>query len=363
MLLVAQKFRSRAWTLLWLELAPDRYRYIAEILILFVNCPLRPSELLHCTDSISLRGSFFNSSSETSGSHYRKLLGKIVMTPTHQIESRSAGQAPEEQFRVRKRNRTALSCGPCRHRKMRCDRALPCNNCIHRDEIDGCTYTFSSVHKKNTLYTMKNTANGSPSEVQSRINHLESLVLSLMSRDKSSTDMSGRNSVLAGADQPQRANIWLPPVTTQDDARREKEEDSELDGLTSSIGSMTILQDLPVFIPATHWYTIISEIKEVKRWFEEHSMQLEDIGTQLNASSPDNEPVGVSHVSVQESPPRIAEMSSKLPAKPTCDVIMARFFETGTVDPAYSRTFPKLSVKIQLINPRYNTPINISKAI
>ncbi|KAF4982507.1 hypothetical protein FZEAL_1877 [Fusarium zealandicum] len=44
----------------------------------------------------------------------------------------------------KKRRRPALSCEQCRHRKIRCDRSLPCANCI-KSKISPCTYAPTHV--------------------------------------------------------------------------------------------------------------------------------------------------------------------------------------------------------------------------
>lgn len=43
--------------------------------------------------------------------------------------------------RKRKRHRPAVSCVPCRQRKIRCDRELPCEPCQKQDLASSCSYT------------------------------------------------------------------------------------------------------------------------------------------------------------------------------------------------------------------------------
>src|SRR5690242_7041064 len=103
------------------------------------------------------------------------------MTPTPPSTTPSSGsgaRSPEEQFRVvRKRNRVPLSCYPCRTRKLKCDRSHPCSNCLKREGNDtlGCSYAAPLSRKKNQTQ-----ANGTPDDMQNRIDRLEGLVLSLM---------------------------------------------------------------------------------------------------------------------------------------------------------------------------------------
>ena len=47
---------------------------------------------------------------------------------------------PPEQTPRQTRKRSALNCTPCRRRKRKCDRQLPCSSCVKRDERDQCFY-------------------------------------------------------------------------------------------------------------------------------------------------------------------------------------------------------------------------------
>lgn len=266
------------------------------------------------------------------------------MSATPPNASLFARSALDERSRIRKRSRATLSCGPCRQRKMRCDRVLPCDNCMNRGDVDGCTYTFPGLHKKNTVRTLNGAPNGFPSELQSRIKHLESLVLSLTSGDTVIANTNGIRSSLGRAGQRDNGSMRPQTVLNQAHTTRSKAEDSELDRLTTSVGAMAVIEeDITVFLPATHWCSILSEIKEVGKWFEDHKMRFEDVKTQVRADDPDDELFGGSHVSVQERLAGDAELRPKFPPKPLCDNIMARFFESGTLDPGYRRRYPEIS--------------------
>ncbi|CAG8930858.1 unnamed protein product [Penicillium salamii] len=45
-----------------------------------------------------------------------------------------------------RKNRKALSCGPCRRRKVKCDRSSPCNQCIRHKTTESCQYTPRAPH-------------------------------------------------------------------------------------------------------------------------------------------------------------------------------------------------------------------------
>ncbi|TLS27154.1 hypothetical protein PpBr36_04061 [Pyricularia pennisetigena] len=48
----------------------------------------------------------------------------------------------------RKRRRPALACDECRRRKVKCDRAVPCTNCVRHQCADACSYHSSNVSRR-----------------------------------------------------------------------------------------------------------------------------------------------------------------------------------------------------------------------
>ncbi|KAF3909068.1 hypothetical protein ABW21_db0202682 [Orbilia brochopaga] len=100
------------------------------------------------------------------------------MTANPPSSSSSVTHQSPDNFRViRKRNRIPVSCGPCRHRKLKCNRQHPCENCVKRDDVASCNYASLAARNRRA-----NTAGdkASPDDMQARIDRLEGLVLSLM---------------------------------------------------------------------------------------------------------------------------------------------------------------------------------------
>ncbi|KAG5659954.1 hypothetical protein KAF25_003476 [Fusarium avenaceum] len=54
--------------------------------------------------------------------------------------SPSSQSTPASGRAQKRRPRKPLSCDPCRHSKLRCDRQLPCNTCLKRGWQDSCAY-------------------------------------------------------------------------------------------------------------------------------------------------------------------------------------------------------------------------------
>jgi hypothetical protein len=80
------------------------------------------------------------------------------------MSSRDSNEAHMRQ----KRARSQLSCTACRHGKLRCNRAAPCDQCTKRNKESACSYLPPAAKVKG------------PQDVKGRIQHLEQLVVDLM---------------------------------------------------------------------------------------------------------------------------------------------------------------------------------------
>ena len=108
-------------------------------------------------------------------------------SPDSSASHNGGSNAPRaDNYRViRKRNRVPLSCGACRHRKLKCNRQAPCDNCIKRGDGPSCTYAAPAAKRKGTNSSTPS-SNAAPDDMQNRIDRLEGLVLSLMTNGNSS---------------------------------------------------------------------------------------------------------------------------------------------------------------------------------
>ncbi|KAF3087856.1 hypothetical protein TWF569_007144 [Orbilia oligospora] len=66
-----------------------------------------------------------------------------LIEPTAANATAAAGPRP-----VRKRNRKALSCKPCRNMKVKCDRSMPCDRCVKNNRSGDCIYDGEPESKK-----------------------------------------------------------------------------------------------------------------------------------------------------------------------------------------------------------------------
>ncbi|KAF3214845.1 hypothetical protein TWF679_004625 [Orbilia oligospora] len=66
-----------------------------------------------------------------------------LIEPAAANATAAAGPRP-----VRKRNRKALSCKPCRNMKVKCDRSMPCDRCVKNNRSGDCIYDGEPESKK-----------------------------------------------------------------------------------------------------------------------------------------------------------------------------------------------------------------------
>jgi hypothetical protein len=88
------------------------------------------------------------------------------MAEMSQFTSVFRAKTTTDSAKVAKRTRQPLACGPCRIKKLKCDRQHPCGACSKRGDESTCKFTGSSI---------VNTTNPKH-EVQSRLQRLEDMI-------------------------------------------------------------------------------------------------------------------------------------------------------------------------------------------
>ncbi|KAF2807022.1 uncharacterized protein BDZ99DRAFT_90074 [Mytilinidion resinicola] len=266
------------------------------------------------------------------------------MTPTPpSTGSSSAGQSPNDaQYRVvRKRNRVPLSCGPCRHRKLKCNRGHPCDNCTKRGDTGSCTYATPGSRKKSSS---SSGSTNSPDDMQNRIDRLEGLVLSLMTNGAQSQGPTAAAAAIAnsmnGNSMDQPYDLSAPESIKEE---TEDEDESEVNQVTKSIGVMKVDNNKAIFASEAHWYAILGEISEVKNYFSEHKKQYDDHYQKFKAEHQEEYQPGTAFLFGAQKPTTHAEILAAFPLKPTADILITRYF--NTYDPGlhiiHGHTFQK----------------------
>ncbi|KAF2681933.1 hypothetical protein K458DRAFT_75525 [Lentithecium fluviatile CBS 122367] len=240
--------------------------------------------------------------------------------------SSSAGQSPPDpQFRVvRKRNRVPLSCGPCRHRKLKCNRGHPCDNCTKRGDAPSCTYASPGNRKKSASSTGPAT---SPDDMQNRIDRLEGLVLSLMTNGAQSAGPAAAqaaitNSLNGSADAPYDLSNGPESIPEEDG------DESEVEHVTKSIGVMKVDNNRAIFASEAHWYAILGELSEVKNYFHEHKKQYDEQLKRYKETHSEDTNLGTAFLFGGQKPLSHVEILSRFPQKATADILVSRYFNT-----------------------------------
>ncbi|RPA92007.1 hypothetical protein L873DRAFT_1711756 [Choiromyces venosus 120613-1] len=272
------------------------------------------------------------------------------MTPT---PPSSSGRSPQDtntksskEFKVvKKRNRVPLSCAPCRNRKLKCNRSHPCENCIRRGDPSTCTYA-STAHGSSRARKQSSGPNGSSSdEMQSRIDRLEGLVLKLMGsggnhlspptgRERSASADDGTNKVKRcdddddddGGDDDDD-DIGMGSIHEDENRRAEGESDEDVEEVRSALGVMKVDRGRSFYRGETHWAAILSEISEVKNFFNEVKQSWEEKLAHMKAKNAGPNKLDRTGFPFNAGrPPSRKELLSLVPRQELVDLLVDGFF-------------------------------------
>ncbi|THV51830.1 hypothetical protein BGAL_0097g00080 [Botrytis galanthina] len=239
-----------------------------------------------------------------------------------------------------KRNRVQLSCTPCRHAKLRCDRAQPCSQCQKKDRVGSCSYPTPLPRKKAAMTMHK------------RLKHLESLVKDVMNSQQ-----------LAEPNTPPRDGPESGNLVARAEALGISSEDQRLDTADSSPSGLdkpsNIQQTMPPsgqvviggketqYVGATHWAAILDDIGEVKEYFDQGEDDDIEEDTELEPSLLLN----------TDAPPTKAKLLAALPSRRVVDTTVQGYFHGAnpSLHILHAPTFQKEYLKFWA-NP-HDTPI------
>ncbi|CZT22718.1 related to transcription activator protein acu-15 [Ramularia collo-cygni] len=254
--------------------------------------------------------------------------GPTQPTPPSSTSSAN-GLSPEDQpYRVvRKRNRVPLSCAPCRHRKLKCNRGHPCDNCSKRGDTGACSYATPGSRKKGG----SSGASTTPDDMQNRIDRLEGLVLSLMTNGGSQPGataaaqaaISGSRSDSIGVASDLRLDANGADMIPEESEER-GEDESEVGDLSQSIGIMKMNDGKAIFASDAHWYAILGEISEVKKYFDNHKEDYMQHLAKVKGASAST--AGTSFLLQGTSAKDKGEVMAAYPSKADADRLIARYF-------------------------------------
>lgn len=197
-----------------------------------------------------------------------------------------------------------------------------------------------------------------PDDMQTRIDRLEGLVLSLVTNGAQPASAATAREVISGN------VIATSPETTrnlvydgQGHGRRAVDEESDTEKVTKSFGIMKVdnQNQKSYYISEAHWMSILHDVRiptmqrrlkadwrqiaEVKTFWATHKKQIEDQLKKVQAAKSDQDLPGSALIFGAMKPPNRAEIMTSFPSKNTADILITRYF--STFDPSIRAPAPK----------------------
>jgi len=145
--------------------------------------------------------------------------------------------------------------------RLKCNRSHPCENCIRRGDASSCSYAAPGTRKKN-----QSQGATSPDDMQNRIDRLEGLVLSLMTNGAQSAGPAAAAAAISRSQSDSAGSSAFPLDLEQEDddmiKEEEEGEDSEVDGVTNSLGILKVDPDKgkSLYFGDSHWHTVLQDV-------------------------------------------------------------------------------------------------------
>ena len=167
--------------------------------------------------------------------------------------------------------------------------------------------------------------------MQNRIDRLEGLVLSLMTNGggsgstaaaQAAISASRSNSLSTSSDL--RLDVDVPD-SIKEETENAGEDDSEVEQVSKGIGIMKMDNGRTVFASDAHWYAILGEISEVKKYFESHKEEYRAQMEKVQAAKADENP-GTAFLLQGRAVENKQEVLNQFPTKADADRLIARYF-------------------------------------
>ncbi|KAF2502981.1 hypothetical protein BU16DRAFT_546096 [Lophium mytilinum] len=216
-----------------------------------------------------------------------------------------------------KRNRPPVSCEPCRTRKLKCNRRLPCDTCMRRNRSSLCNYATNANRNKPEPSKGR--------DLKDRLNTLENLVSSFLSADAVIQPGLLNESELAIED-----SGFVAPSAERSSSGGE-------DTLTPETPHIQQTGNGQVnYIDPSHWLSILDDIKEVR---EHLSISNQPISRNETDFDIDLAVSDASFLFNLDPNPSFDEILRSLPSQPICDMLLSwyfnsRFMVLGIIHPA-----------------------------
>ncbi|RSL57795.1 hypothetical protein CEP54_008147 [Fusarium duplospermum] len=203
----------------------------------------------------------------------------------------------------RRRDKVQLSCDPCRHRKLRCDRHHPCGACSRRGLTNSCNYaTTSSSTPDNQRPDVPPPSAG----LHGRISELENLVVTLMKGQSLPTPPAPTS--------PRPTSPSLTDVFPEI-SRPKKSQDE--DASPADPGTLEVRESGTSYVQSVHWEAILTKIRGLK----------EDLVTDSKAPTGSQLFYGPNRHATRD------EILAAVPPRPVVDRLMALHFDSYIITP------------------------------
>lgn len=156
--------------------------------------------------------------------------------------------------------------------RLKCNRAVPCENCVKRGDAPSCVYAQNGTRKRNLT---NQSASSSPDDMQNRIDRLEGLVMSIMTNGPQSAGTDAATAAISGTGSSSTG------PNTQDVELNDGEmgaDESDTDKVTKSLGIMKVDNNKSFYISDSHWASVLHEVCGLKSGY-----RIESCSDKLNA--------------------------------------------------------------------------------
>ncbi|CAK7208175.1 hypothetical protein SCUCBS95973_000014 [Sporothrix curviconia] len=244
--------------------------------------------------------------------------------------------------RIEKRNRPPKSCEPCRLRKLKCNRELPCDSCIRREKAAICQYAANADRSKkgaNAGDGRGSNANGKT--VSSRLKRLEDMILQMASSPAGASGASQSNhkaeQSLPQPEPGRDSSVNTPmstPVLLADTAPSTELVTPATTEEPLSGGQLD--NQHAHYIDASHWSSLLEEIKELRQHLVSSAADDEQPASSVDTGSSSTTAADwptaedrFGDLVFSGTSQTLAEMVEKLPPRPICDRLVATYFQVG----------------------------------
>lgn len=196
--------------------------------------------------------------------------------------------------------------------------------------MPNCTYATPGARRRNN--NNADNAAATPDEMQGRIDRLESLVLSLMTNGGQASGAAAAAAALS-ASRSDSADLAEDMDEDLDETERAikntlRDDDSEVERVSKSMGVMKVQGDRQIFASEGHWYAILSDISEVKNWFARSKEQYEDQIKKIQERKSKERFVGTSMLFKGTQNTSHDELLSRFPRRHIANMLITRYFES-----------------------------------